>query len=279
MSSSQIRVAAAQIVTGADPQENLALVRTWTQHAAQEGATVVVFPEATQRQFGHDLVSVAEPLDGPWAQQVRAIAVEFGIVIVLGMFTPASPNHEGSARVANTILVTGPDSQGEWVEASYDKIHLYDAFGFAESDTVAPGALPVQFEVDGHTFGVATCYDVRFPRLFTAHARAGACATLLPTSWGAGPGKVDQWQVLTRARALDSTQYVVACGQGVPAAAHAPAEANAPTGIGHSAVISPMGEVLHEAGEAPELLVTDLSSDAVTDARNRVPVLSNAVEL
>lgn len=279
MSSTQIRIAAAQIVTGADTQENLAAVRTGAQQASQDGARIVVFPEATHRQFGHDLASIAEPTDGPWAQQVREIAAQCGVVIVVGMFTPADPNPDGRTRVANTILVAGPDSQGEWVEASYDKIHLYDAFGFAESDTVARGQSPVQFELDGVTFGIATCYDVRFPRLFTAHARAGAHVTLLPTSWGAGPGKVAQWKVLTRARALDSTQYIVACGQGLPAAANAPAEAGAPTGIGHSAIISPMGETLEEAGEAPALLVADLALEAVADARGRIPVLENAVEL
>lgn len=192
------------------------------------------------------------------------------------MFTPASPNVDGRERVTNTILVVGVDSQGNRIGTSYDKIHLYDAFGFKESDSVAPGQSPVQFDVDGIRFGLATCYDVRFPRLFTTNAKAGSVATLLPASWGAGPGKVEQWQLLTRARALDSTQYVVACGQGLPTASRVSAPEGAPTGVGFSSVISPKGAVVTEASEAPELLIADIEVDAVAQARQDIPVLENA---
>ncbi len=94
-----------------------------------------------------------------------------------------SPTGSGG-RVRNTLLATG-----RGVEASYDKIHLFDAFGFRESRTVAPGVEPVTFDVDGVTIGLATCYDVRFPGLFQALADQGALITLLPASWGAGPGQ------------------------------------------------------------------------------------------
>lgn len=271
-----MRIAAAQIVTGEDTHQNLELVRQWTDKAAEAGAQVVVFPEATHRQFGHNLTSIAEPVDGPWAQAVRGIAEEAGVVVVLGMFTPASPSAQGRQRVTNTLLAVGADSAGNRIDASYDKIHLYDAFGFKESDSVAPGEATARIDVDGVRLGLATCYDVRFPALFTAHARAGAQVTVLPASWGAGPGKVEQWQLLTRARALDSTQYIVACGQGSPAAAGAPAVDGAPTGVGHSAIVSPMGKVLAEAGEQPELLVVDLALETVDTARRNVPVLENA---
>ena len=73
------------------------------------------------------------------------------------------------------------------------------------------------FEVNGTTFGLATCYDVRFPALFTANARAGAQVNIVCASWGAGEGKAEQWDLLVRARAVDSTTFVVACGQGDPA--------------------------------------------------------------
>ena len=95
---------------------------------------------------------------------------------------------------------------------------LKDAFGFRESDTVAPGTEPVTLTVDGVTLGFATCYDVRFPELFRALADRGATAILLPTSWGAGEGKLAQWEVLVRARALDTGCWVLGCGQADPAA-------------------------------------------------------------
>ncbi|MDZ5077517.1 carbon-nitrogen hydrolase family protein [Nesterenkonia sp. HG001] len=276
-----MRIAAAQIVTGEDPQQNLALVEKWTAQAVEAGARLVVFPEAVQRAFGHSLTPIAEPVDGAWGTELRRIAERHGVAIVAGMFTPAQPGEQGRERVTNTLLAVdgAVDGTGNGVLAAYDKIHLYDAFGFQESKTVAPGEAPARFALDGQTLGLATCYDIRFPNLFTAHARAGALATILPASWGAGPGKVDQWRLLARARALDSTQYVIACGQGLPSAAGVEPVEGAPTGVGHSMIVSPTGEVLAEAGEAPELLVADLDADVVTAARQKLPVLANAREI
>lgn len=267
-----MRIAAAQIVTGEDPQSNLALIREYTAEAAGQDARVVVFPEATQRAFGHSLTLIAEPADGPWAESVRSIAREYGVVIVAGMFTPAEPaEQDGRPRVANTLIAVGDE-----VAVSYDKIHLYDAFGFKESKTVQAGTVPVTFDLDGVRFGLATCYDIRFPQLFTSHARGGAMATILPASWGAGPGKVEQWRLLAQARALDSTQYVVACGQGLPSAAGIEAPQGAPTGVGHSLIVSPKGEILTEAGEAPQIIYADIDAEEVVTTREVLPVLANA---
>lgn len=264
---STFRAALAQVATGADPDDNLRLVAEQTARAAEAGARLVVFPEATMRAFGLPLAPVAQPLDGAWADGVREVAARHGVVVVVGLFTP-SPD----GRVVNTLLATGPG-----VEAAYDKIHLYDAFGFAESATVAPGHDPVVVDVDGVRLGLATCYDVRFPDLFTTLADRGAQVVVLPASWGAGPGKVDQWRVLTRARALDSTCFVVAAGQAEPGAAGVDlsARAAAPTGVGHSLAVAPDGTVLAELGDAPDLLVVDLDLDAVEQVRAVLPVLAN----
>src|SRR5882762_10793335 len=146
-----VRIALAQIVSTPEPQHNLELVEEQVRAAAEAGARLVVFPEATMCCFGVPLGPVAEPLDGPWASRVRELADDAGLTVVAGMFTPSA-----DGRVHNTLLATGGG-----VEASYDKIHLFDAFGFAESDTVAPGSQPVTIEVDGLTVGLATCYDLR----------------------------------------------------------------------------------------------------------------------
>jgi predicted amidohydrolase len=103
-------------------------------------------------------------------------------------------------------------------------------------------------------------------------------------SWGAGAGKVEQWQLLTRARALDSTSYLLAAGQADPVAADVTFEAvkepneqstAAPTGVGYSAVISPRGEVLQSLGAEPGLLMVDLDLDLVEQTRAVIPVLAN----
>lgn len=215
--------------------------------------------------FGTPLAPLAEPLDGPWATAVRAIADAAGITVVAGMFTLAS-----GGRVANTLLATGRGT-----EATYDKIHLYDAFGYAESDSVAAGSRVVTIDVDGVRLGLATCYDVRFPELFRAHADAGATATLLAASWGAGPGKLDQWELLVRARALDATLWVAAVGQADPAAGGVTAQGTAPTGVGHSMVVGPDGTVRHRLGASTELMVTEVEADEVAAVREKIPVLAN----
>jgi predicted amidohydrolase len=127
--------------------------------------------------------------------------------------------------------------------------------------------------------GLATCYDVRFPALFTANARAGAQINVVCASWGAGEGKAEQWDLLVRARAVDSTTYVVACGQGDPASIGRPSAGSAPTGIGRSAVISPLGSPLFSLGREPELAIVDIDPTAVADIRAKLPVLANARSL
>jgi deaminated glutathione amidase len=113
-----------------------------------------------------------------------------GVVVIAGLFEPAP-----GGRVHNTLLATGPG-----IDASYRKIHLYDAFGSRESDLVAPGKELVTITVQIVTIGLATCYDLRFADQFTALGRAGAELIVVPASWGAGPGKEEQWDLLTRAR-------------------------------------------------------------------------------
>ncbi|GAA3104687.1 carbon-nitrogen hydrolase family protein [Streptomyces rectiviolaceus] len=260
-----MRIALSQLTTGPEPSENLALIEEWTSRAADAGADIVVFPEASMACFGTPLAPLAEPLDGPWATAVRAIAEAAGITVVAGMFTPAP-----GGRVANTLLATGRGT-----EAAYDKIHLYDAFGYAESDSVAAGSRVVTIDVDGVRLGLATCYDVRFPELFRAHADAGATATLLAASWGAGPGKLDQWELLVRARALDATLWVAAVDQADPATGGAPAAGTAPTGVGHSMIVGPDGTVRHRVGAGPELMVTEVDADEVAAIREKIPVLAN----
>lgn len=260
-----MRIAVAQIASRIDPAVNLRLVTDGIRAAADAGAALVVFPEASMCAFGVSLAPVAEPLDGPWASAVRAVADEYDVCTVAGMFTPAS-----GGRVRNTLLVTGRGA-----EASYDKIHLYDAHGFRESTTVAAGREPVTVTVDGVTVGLATCYDVRFPGLFQALADRGAEVIALPASWGDGPGKREQWDLLTRARALDSTCFVLACDQARPASSGVPTYGSAPTGIGGSAIVAPDGTVVEQLGQAPGMLVRDLDLEQVATVRSALPVLVN----
>jgi len=260
-----MRIALAQIVSSIDPDRNLGLVADAARQAAESGARLVVLPEATMCAFGVALAPVAQPLDGPWASAVRGIAAEHEITVVAGMFTPGS-----GGRVRNTLLATG-----RGVEAGYDKIHLFDAYGFRESRTVAPGAEPVTIDVDGVTVGLSTCYDVRFPGLYQELAGRGSLIMLLPASWGAGPGKREQWELLTKARALDSTSFLLAAAQADPTSIGHNPRGTAPTGIGGSVAVSPLGEVIGRLDERPGMLVVDVDPQQAVDAREALPVLVN----
>ncbi|MET0898057.1 MAG: carbon-nitrogen hydrolase family protein [Mycobacterium sp.] len=261
-----MRIALAQIVSGTEPAANLALVEDYTRRAADDGATLVVFPEATMCRFGVPLGAVAEPVDGPWADGVRGIAARTGVTVIAGMFCPAP-----DGRVTNTLIAAGPTA-----DAHYDKIHLYDAFGFAESRTVAPGHEPVVITVDDVGVGLTTCYDIRFPELYVELARRGAALITVSASWGAGPGKLDQWTLLARARALDTASFVAAVGQAYPGDEIA---ATGPTGVGGSLLASPFGVPVVGAGADQELVIGDIDVAEVEKARDTLAVLRNRSEV
>ena len=256
-----MRIALAQIQSGTEPTANLGLVEEYTLRAADQGARLVLFPEATMCRFGVPLAPIAEPLDGPWATGVRAIAERAGIVVVAGMFVPAEEDRAG--RVTNTLIATGPG-----VDAHYDKIHLYDAFGFAESDTVAPGTELLVTEVSGIAVGFAICYDVRFPALFTTLADRGAQVICVPASWGAGPTKIEQWEVLTRARAIENQAFLVApaqVGQAFPGR----------ESHGHARVIDPWGRTLAERPAGSGIVYAQLNFAELDRIRKELPALGH----
>ncbi|WP_018019450.1 carbon-nitrogen hydrolase family protein [Corynebacterium ciconiae] len=275
-----MKAAVVQILSSDDKDANLTQVLDKAREAAASGAELIVFPEATSQAFGTGrLDHKAEPIDGPFATAVAELAAELDVVIVVGMFCTADTiTREGKEinRVDNVALVTG-----RGVHAGYTKIHCYDAFGFRESDTVRAGTELLVVDVpstDGQTWrlGCAICFDVRFPEQFKDLAREkGAEVIAVPTSWQDGEGKRQQWRALTTARALDSTCYILASAQARPGGAAKAGEDDGPTGIGHSRVVGPAGQVLAEAGYEPEILYVELDREQLDAARTSIPVLVN----
>ncbi|WP_414120371.1 carbon-nitrogen hydrolase family protein [Corynebacterium nuruki] len=282
-----MRIAAIQMSSVPDVAKNLAAIVRAVGEAARHGADLVVFPEAAMFPFDAGRLDViAQPLDGPFATGVMKAAQDNDVTVVVGMFTPAdtvyrlpsgelrteAPTNAGEAnhfrRVSNTLLITGPHGTDH-----YDKIHTFDAFGYRESDTVKPGNRRVVYDVDGVTIGLATCYDIRFPGHFYALAKAGATVMVVPTSWGDGPGKLDQWRTLTGARALDTTSYLVAAGQARPGSPDRYGQNDGPTGIGHSVAVGPDGARLAETGYVAQILVIDIDPNRVEKVRKGLPVL------
>ncbi|MDO5032751.1 carbon-nitrogen hydrolase family protein [Corynebacterium sp.] len=267
-----MKVAAVQFASSGDIEENLAHALELIREAAAAGARLIVLPEATSQNFRSGrLDTQAQELDGAFATAIHAAAEELGVYVVAGMFAPADPvDKKGKTinRVANTALIAGPG-----LKSGYEKIHTYDAFDYRESDTVRPGSELVTFDVDGLGVGVSICYDIRFPEQFKELARRGAQLIVVPTSWADGPGKLEQWRLLSTARALDSTSYIVAAGQARPGGNEKAGEPSGPTGIGHSVIVAPDGTRLAEAGYEPEIIYADVDAETVEKVRASLPVL------
>lgn len=262
-----LTLALAQFNATADVARNLETVREQAGRAAAAGADAVVFPEATMAAFGSDLRAAAEQWAEQWMTEVLWLAMDLGITVVVGEFVPAPEN-----KVRNLLAVYTPESE----RYEYAKIHLYDAFGFHESATVAEGREPVVLNLGPHKVGLALCYDIRFPKLFAELSRRGAEAVLVAASWAPGEGKAEQWELLARARALDSNTVVVAVDQADPEVSGVPVPADSPTGVGHSLVADPFGRVLARLDGAERLEIVKLDLDVVEEARNALPVLENA---
>lgn len=248
--------------------------------AADNGAELVIFPEAATQAFDTGRLDTnAQELDSPLIRTLDSHSRQRGVVTVFGTFRPADV--QGSInRIWNTAVVVGLPDRSPDNPVYYNKIHTYDAFGYRESDTVKPGDTPVSFSFGGITFGLGICYDLRFPEHFTALARSGVEAFILPTSWADGSGKLEQWRILTSARALDTGSYVIAVGQARPVPpGQKPEEVygteSGPTGIGHSALVAPDGRRQVEAGYAPEVIYGEISRAQVEKQRRELPVLDN----
>jgi deaminated glutathione amidase len=249
----QLRLRLLQWGSDLDPAAN----RRRLAEAVTGDADLVVLPEAFARDFGEagsDVSAFAEPVDGPFATELERRAADLGTTVVAGMFeTAADPG-----RPFNTLLVRGG------ARASYRKIHLYDSFGYRESDRITGGPLePVVVDVAGWRVGLMTCYDLRFPE----HARRlvddGAELLVVPAAWLPGPRKVRHWQTLLTARAIENTVYVVGVGQ------------PAPRYCGHSRVVDPLGDVVAEAGAGEAVVEAVADRTCLDEARNVNPSLAN----
>lgn len=267
-----MKIALGQISATKDVAKNLQQVREYTAQAKDHGASFIVFPEATMIAFGGRLHDEVVDAQEQWNREIQEIARENDITILAGAFAPEENTDPEKPRVINQLVVVKP----EGIETAYHKIHLYDALGFNESDGVVAGNELKTTDIDGVRVGLTLCYDVRFPKLYAELSRAGAQIIVVPASWAGGDFKVNQWQMLTGARALDSNTFVVAVDQADPKAVDPNADDDGPFGVGYSRVISPFGKIIAELGEGEELAVVELDLDLVNQARESLPVLKNA---
>lgn len=249
----------AQFAARTDKEPNLATIADLVRQARDERADVVVFPEGSMYDFGppgQSLAGAAERLDGDFVTALHKLAVDAEVTVVAGMFeVSADPQ-----RPHNTVVVVDQDG----LRASYRKAHLYDSFGYRESDRLSRGdAVPVVVEIDGMKVGLLTCYDLRFPEFGRALVDAGADVFLVPAAWVRGPLKEDHWETLLRARAIENTVYVGAAAQ---CGDHY---------CGRSAIVDPMGIAVSALGEQPGLATAEVDLRRIQEVRAVNPSLAN----
>ena len=259
-----MRVAVVQMSSSTDSTANRDLIATGLT-ALEPDVDLVVLPEAVMHDFGppdHDLASAAEPLDGTFVAMLSDHATRLGTTIVAGMFERSSDAaHSNSGRPFNTLVAVGPDGS---LVASYRKIHLYDSYGYRESDRLTAGDVaPTVLEVADLRVGLMTCYDLRFPELGRALVDAGADAFALPAAWVAGDGKLEHWRTLVTARAIENTVAVVAAAQ------------SGERYTGHSLIVGADGSRVDEAGEGDAVLRAELTAGAIAQIRDINPSLQN----
>ena len=265
-------VALIQTRTPTAPAAAFAHVEPLIREAAAAGAKLILTPEASnfliQDRAARDAVLTTEDRDTV-VGSLRALAGELGVWLLIGSAIVRS-GHEGDDRAANRSLLI--DDTGA-VIATYDKLHVYDVDlptgeRWRESASVRPGDGAVVAETPWGGLGLTICYDIRFPQLHRALAKAGAVMIAVPAAFTVPTGEA-HWETLLRARAIETGCYILAPAQ---AGLHEDGRRT----WGRSTIVAPWGEVVARLDhDEPGVLLATLDFDAVTRARSAVPQLTH----
>lgn len=261
-----LRIGLLQMRSGIAAQANRAAASDLLRQAASQGARLVASPEMTPRLDRDRKRMLADVENEDLAAEIKAwgrLAREHGLWLLLGSMAVWA----GEGRIHNRSVLFSPDGD---VRAQYDKINLFDVeLGggetYRESEAVLPGNALVTHPIAGQAvLGLTICYDLRFPELFGALARAGAQIIAVPSAFTRLTGAA-HWEVLLRARAIETGAFIIAPAQG---GLHEDGRAT----WGHSMVIGPWGDVLARFDhDEPGLLLADLDLAQCAAARARIP--------
>lgn len=266
--SDTFRVALLQMQTGNDFAANLAAVQRMAREAARGGARFVMTPEYSLMMDGSGRTMRSRALDAdgtPALPELQALARELSVWLLVGSLTLKT----GGERIANRSYLIADDGR---VVAHYDKIHMFDVTlpdgkVIRESSAYCPGERAVTADTPWGKLGLTVCYDLRFPQLYRALAKAGAIYLTIPSSFQRATGKV-HWHTLIEARAIENACFVFApamCGE----------HPGNRTSYGHSLVVDPWGEVLADGGDAPGVVYADVDPGRVTAVRGMLPCLEH----
>lgn len=269
-----MRVSVIQMRSGLDPSANVDAAEAMIREAAGQGAAVVATPEMTTlvcakpRRMFETLPDALPGGEPPEAARFEALARELGIHLLIGSMAVALDRRPGHRRAANRSLLFGPEGR----VASYDKVHLFDVEldtgeAWKESSVYRAGEEAVVARAGEATLGLTICYDLRFGALYRRLAQAGADVLCVPAAFTVPTGRA-HWEVLLRARAIETGSWVLAPAQG---GGHEDGRVT----YGHSMVVDPWGAVAARLDhDEPGVLVADIDLARSAEVRARVPALS-----
>jgi predicted amidohydrolase len=267
-----IRAGLVQMRSGRGMARNLADAAELIRQARAEGADVVSTPEMTNilEPDRPRLRALARPeAEDESVRHFAVLAGELGIWLNIGSLALRGAGD----RLVNRSFLFAPDGS---IAARYDKIHLFDVDlpsgeSLRESHAYESGASAVLADTALGPIGLTICYDIRFPSLYRALAKAGAKLFTVPSAFTVPTGEA-HWHVLLRARAIETGSFVLAAAQG---GKH---ESGRET-YGHSLIVSPWGEVLGEAGTDPGVVLADVDLSLADQVRARIPALQHDREV
>lgn len=263
MLKTRMKIAVVQMSAGADKEENAARAEGLARRAAASGAATILFPECfLYRGPAAGAQGQAEELSGPSVRRFQCLALEIGADVLMGsIYEKVS----GEKKVYNTAVFI--DRNGK-VSGVYRKRNLFEAKvsgqTVREADVFLAGKRQTVISVGGFSAGLAVCYDLRFPIIFTTYAEKGCGMVFLPSNFTWETGQA-HWEVLLRARAIENRCYVLAPNQ------HG-ASGRGIRAYGNSMIIDPWGRILTRAGEASDkVLLAEIDKKEIEKARRRLP--------
>lgn len=266
--SGKFTVACVQTNSTRDVAENLSAIVPMIGEARRRGATLVCLPEVVgmiepRRRLLLEKVETEETNRG--LAGFRETAKRLSLWLLVGSLSVKV----GPDRVANRSYLIDQDGA---VRASYDKIHMFDVNleggeSYRESATFRAGETAMLADTPWGPLGMTVCYDLRFPQLYRALAQAGAMYLTIPAAFTRPTGRA-HWQVLVRARAIETGCFVFAAAQ---CGEHAEGRRT----YGHSLIVAPWGEILAEAGEEVGVITAEIDPAKVDEARRMVPSLQH----
>lgn len=262
-----LRVAAVQMVSSPNVEENLAAAGALIAQAATGGAQLVVLPEyfCLMGNADTDKVAVREGSEGPIQAFLAEQARSHGIWLVGGTL-PLECSDPG--RVYNSTLVFDPEGS---CRTRYDKIHLFNYRRakevYDEAATIMPGSRPAAFDAPCGRVGLSVCYDLRFPELY--RSLGDLSLILVPAAFTYSTGRA-HWEILLRARAIENQCYVLASAQGG-------VHPNGRRTWGHSMLIDPWGDVIEVLEEGPGVVAGTVEPARIEEVRTSLPALRHRV--